>query len=374
MEDIIMRTPEKIKQIILITIFSFILVSCLKDNPLKIPFQSYSPISLDDGWEIADPADVGIDGEALKDIYKYVHEEGNLWQIRSLLVFRNNKLVAESYMKNSDDQTTPRAIWSCTKQVIGILTGIAVDHSLISVNKTLLDYLPQVSKYPEKSQITIETLLMMRSGIDYDNNGYNGGDAILAREEVSSSLDYIFGLKMHALPGVYRYKNSDPHLISAIIQEAAGKTLRDWAQEVLFDRIGIKRLEWLIYKDGITMGGYGIKTTPRELGKIGQLILNEGKWGNEQIVSKNWLDEMDSEKVPAAETQNPDLAFGYLWWKDTQRNLNCMWGRGGQLVLINKEKNLIIVITSETNTGGDFDLSLYDALPIYDRINSIATN
>jgi CubicO group peptidase (beta-lactamase class C family) len=49
-----------------------------------------------------------------------------------------------------------------------------------------------------------------------------------------------------------------------------------------------------------------------------------------------------------------------------------MWGRGGQLVMINKEKKLIVVITSETNTSGDFDLSLYDALPIYDRINGIA--
>jgi CubicO group peptidase (beta-lactamase class C family) len=373
MEDIIMKNLGKVKQVILITIFSFFLVSCLKDDPMKIPFQSYSPYSLDDGWGIAEPADVGIDGEALKEVYQFVHEDGNLWQIRSLLVFRNNKLVAESYMKNDDDRTTPRAIWSCTKQVIGILSGIAVDKGLISTDKVLLDYLPQVSKYHEKSMITIDNLLMMKSGIDYENDGYNGGDAILSREEPSSSLGYIFGFKIHAPQGThYKYKNSDPHLMSAILQEAAGQTLRDWAQEVLFDKIGIKRLEWLVYKDGITMGGYGIKTTPRELGKIGQLILNEGKWENEQIVSTNWINEMISEKVPATETLNPDLAFGYLWWKDTKCNLSCMWGRGGQLVMINKEKKLIVVITSETNTSGDFDLSLYDALPIYDRINSNA--
>jgi CubicO group peptidase (beta-lactamase class C family) len=373
MEDIIMQKQGKIKYIVLITFFSFILVSCLKDDPMKIPFQSYSPQNLDDGWEIVNPTDVGIDAEVLKEIYKYVHKDKNLWQLRSLLVFRNNKLAAESYMKDPNDRTTPRAIWSCTKQVIGILTGIAVDKGLFSVSDKISVYLPQVSKYPEKEEITIENLLMMKSGIDFDNDGYNGGDGILSRKEVSSSLDYIFGLKMHAIPGtVYRYKNSDPHLMSAIIQEATGKTMRNWAQEVLFNKIGITKLEWLTYKDGITMGGYGIKTTPRELGKIGSLVLNDGKWGSEQIVSKNWLYEMTSSKVPDGETHETNLTFGYLWWKDTERDLIFTWGRGGQFVFINRNKNLIVVMTSETNTSGDFNFSISEGLSIYDRINSIA--
>ena len=371
MEDSIMR---EIKYVILTVVFPFILASCLKDDPMKIPFESYSPYNLGDGWEISEPETVGIDGEALKEIYKYVHEDANVWQIRSLLVFRNNKLVAESYMKNKTDQTTPRAIWSCTKQVIGILTGIAVDKGFVSVEDKISDYLPQVFQYPDKKDITIENLLMMKSGIGFENDGHNGGPAVMAREEVASSIEYILGLKMHATPGTkFNYNDGDPFLISAVLQQATGKTTRDWAQEVLFNKTGITRLEWLVYKDGITMGGYGIKTTPRELGKIGQLILYEGIWNGEQIVSKRWIEEMTSAKVPATETKSTDFAFGYLWWKDTKRNMNCMWGRGGQLVFINKDKDLIVVITSETNTSGDFDFSAYDVLPVYDWINDITT-
>ena len=363
---------SKLKYAILIILLPFVLASCLKDGPMKIPFQTYSPHNLADGWEIAEPAETGIDEEALKEVYKYVHEDDNLWQIRSLLVFRNNKLVAESYVKSIDDRTTPRAIWSCTKQVVGILTGIAVDKGMIAVSDKISVHIPQVSQYSDRKEITIENLLMMKSGIDYDNDGYNGGDAIFAREEVTSSLEYIFGLKMHSAQGTqYKYKNADPHLLSAIIQEKAGKTTRDWAKEVLFDKIGITRLEWLIYKDGITMGSYGIKTTPRELGKFGQLILNDGMWGTERIVSSEWIEAMTSVKVPINETGSADFAFGYQWWVDAKRNVSCMWGRGGQLVFINKEKNLIVVVTGETNTGGDFNFSAYDALPIYDRINSI---
>ena len=63
----------------------------------------------------------------LTEIYKDFHADENIWQVRSLLVFRNGKLVAESYTKDDNDITTPRAIWSATKQVVGLLTGIALE-------------------------------------------------------------------------------------------------------------------------------------------------------------------------------------------------------------------------------------------------------
>jgi CubicO group peptidase (beta-lactamase class C family) len=353
----------------LTVILSFVLASCLKEEPLKIPFQSYTPTDIGDGWEIAEPASVGIDAEALKDVYRYVHAEDNVWQIRSLLVFKDNKLVAESYMKDRDDITNLHPIWSCTKQVIGILTGIAVDKGLIAVNDKIAEHLPQVSKYPDKSQITIENLLTMKSGINYNNDGYNGEDSKLAREIPSNSLDFVLGLGMHASVGTkYWYKNSDPHLLSAIIQEKVGKTTRDWAQEVLFDKIGVKNLEWRTYKDGITFGGFGILTTPREMGKIGQLVTNGGMWNDKEIVSKNWIDEMTLIKISPNETFYTDVGFGYLWWKDIKRNVNVAMGHGGQCILINKDKNLVVAITSERHPNGDKALSMYMALEIFEMI------
>ena len=354
-----------------IAIILFILVSCLTSDPLKLPFQSYIPQNLGDGWEIADPASVGIDGEALKDVYRYVHDENNVWQIRSLLVFKNNRLIAESYMKDSNDRTNLHPIWSCTKQVLGVLAGIAVDKSFISIDDTIADHLPQVYRHPEKSGVTIENLLTMKSGINYNNDGYFGEDSKLAREEPSNSLDFILGLGMHSSVGAqFRYKNSDPHIISAIIQERVGKTLRDWAQEVLFDKIGISRLQWRTYKDGITFGGFGILTTPREMGKIGQLVANNGIWNGEQVVSTNWVDEMIAARVSPGDIGINGLAFGYMWWKDINRTVNIAWGHGGQYILVNREKNLVVVITSERHPAGHHGLSVNSALSIYDHINN----
>jgi CubicO group peptidase (beta-lactamase class C family) len=345
-------------------------VSCLKDDPLKIPFQSFSPAHLDDGWEIATPAEAGIDGEALKEVYRYVHEDNNAWQIRSLLVFRNNKLVAESYMKERNDITHLHPLWSCTKGFIGILTGIAVDKGLISTEDKISDFFPNAPS--NKMDITIENLLTMKSGINYDNGGYNGGDGVLFREVPSNSIDFVFDLDMHAPPGtVFRYKNSDPHLISAIIQEKVGKTTRDWAKEVLFDKIGITRLEWRTYKDGVTFGGFGILTTPREMGKLGQLVANEGMWNGEQIVSANWINEMTTARVYDTPAEFKEMAFCYLWWKDIERNAAFTMGHGGQYIIVNKEKNLTIVITSEQHPAFEFSLLPDEVVLIYDRINSI---
>jgi len=177
---------------------------------------------------------------------------------------------------------------------------------------------------------------------------------------------------MHASPGTFRYKNSDPHLISGIIQQKAGKTTRDWAKEVLLDKIGITRLEWRTYKDGVTFGGFGILTTPREMGKIGQLVANGGMWNGEQIVSSHWIDEMTTEKVFDALTEfSKDMAFCYLWWKDIKRGAFFTMGHGGQFIIVNKNKNLTIVVTSEQHPAFEHGLLPNDAVEIYDRINNI---
>ena len=212
--------------VIIILIVSFLSVTCLTGEIIKIPFQSFSPANLGDGWEITTPEEAGIDGEALKEVYKYVHYEENVWQIRSLLVFRNNKLIAESYMKDPEDRTNLHPMWSVTKGFIGILAGIAVDNELFSIEDKISNFFPNAPS--DKSEITIENLLTMTSGINYNNDGYNGEDGKLFREVPSNSIDFVLGLDMRTSPGAsFYYKNSDPHLISAIIQEKVGKKTRD---------------------------------------------------------------------------------------------------------------------------------------------------
>jgi len=363
---------NKLLAVFFILLTSLLSTTCLLDDPLKLPFQTYVPQNIGDGWEIATPASVGIDEEALRDLYRYAHESSEIWQIRSLLIIKDNKLVAESYMKDPADRINPTAVWSCTKQFVGVLTGIAVDQGLINIYDPISKYLPNVP--PEKSSITIENLLTMSSGINYTNGGK---EDTLREQKPSNIIDFFLGLGMRWLPGeAFNYNDLDPTLVSAILQKVTGLTLRDWAREVLFEKIGIRRLDWKTYKDGTTMGGWGILATPREMAKIGQLVLDEGKWKGEQIVSSEWINEMTSGKVIAdmAVINNivvGKILFGYLWWSDDIENKDkeiWMSGAGGQLVNIYKAKDLIAVITSEPNTEPGFWFGGGD---VFERIEGI---
>lgn len=343
-----------------------LMASCLKEDDLKKPFNSFQPPALDDGWEISDPEAENVDPVALESIYRDFHDDSDIWQVRSLLVFRNGKLVAESYTKDDSDRVTPRAIWSATKQVMGMLTGIALEKQVIgSVADPISGYLPETERFPDKKDIRVEDLLTMRSGIAYSNDGLPGQTDDILRQLPDRITDFILGLPLEYSPGdTFRYKDGDPQLLASVIQAQVGKPTSEWAKEVLFDHLEIKNLHWNSYKDGVTFGGFGILTTPREMAKFGQLLLDGGSWKGVQLVSEAWLEEMTAVR----EENAFGYTFGYLWWVDEDRGLKYMSGHGGQYVFIHPAKKLLVVMTAEVNTQGDFQFNRAKALGWVDRV------
>jgi CubicO group peptidase (beta-lactamase class C family) len=347
----------------------FLLSACLKEEPMKKSYEGFAPVDINDGWELSYPSAENVDSIALDEIYKDFYADDKTWLTKSLLVFRNGKLIAESYLKDNNDRTRQDAIWSCTKQVNGIITGIAIHHGFIgSVEDSIGKYLPEyIDNYPDKKGITIRHLLTMNSGLSFDNG--NDNDKIRQRK-VDSSTEYLLGLGLSNDPGTkFKYKDSDPQLISAIVQQATGKTLDEYGKEVLFDPLGITNYQWTRYIDGITLGSYGILTNPREMAKVAQCVLDSGQCNNQQVIPMEWLNQMLTPHVPNAHN---DFAFGYLWWIDPGRELYFMWGHGGQHAFILPSKQLLIVITSFTQVDDDVALPVEYLLGYIDRIAAAA--
>ena len=124
---------------------------------------------------------------------------------------------------------------------------------------------------------------------------------------------------------------------------------------------------WVRYKDGIALGGYGIETTPREMAKIALCVANGGMYNGKQVVSGTWIEEMTTQLVLL---EDSDYSFGYYWWIDIERDVYFMWGHGGQFAFIIPSKKLVVVMTSIPNTQGDYQIQADEALPIVDRIIS----
>jgi CubicO group peptidase (beta-lactamase class C family) len=353
-----------------VLIISLFLSSCIKEGDLTRPFTTFQPADIGDGWLISNPSVENVDSLALIDIYKDLYAHDKAWALKSMLVFRNGKLIAESYLKDDADRTRYNAIWSCTKQVTGIATGIALTEDYIqSLDDSISKYLPdEVALHPDKKNITIANLLTMRSGIYFDNG--NETD-VFRTHSTESSVDYVLGDELKWEPGThYQYNDGAPQIVSAIIQKTTGMTLANYTKQKFFSKIGLTRYEWKDYSDGLTLGAFGLMMPPRELAKVAQCVCDNGKWKDEQIIPLEWLDQMLTIRVPNVHN---DVGFGYFWWISDERNLCYMHGHGGQYAAIYPLKRIVVVATSlEQIEESDFGFSIDDLLSFSDRINAIA--
>ena len=353
------------------TVFLILLaVSCLKDDDLNLPFSSMEPRALNDGLEISTPSKENIDSNALQDIYRGIYSNEDLWSLRSLLVFRNGKLVAETYLKDESDLINRHLVWSCTKQVIGILAGIAFEQgNLQNLDDPIDDYFDsELENHQDKSQITLRQLLTMRSGIAYENDDVGGQTDKLLRQKPDNSVDFILSLPLNAAPGdEFYYKDGDPHLFSAILQKTIGRPTDEWADDQLFSKIGIQNINWVRYRDGITLGGFGIETTPREMAKFGLLVQNKGTMNGNEVVSEAWISEMVSSQTYIDE----EYDMGFYWWIHKPTGYYYMAGHGGQYVIIDPSKDLMVVMTAFPNTQGKYQVQFEEALPLVQEISSV---
>lgn len=351
--------------ITLLTLSLFLLNGCLKDDALNLPFISYQPKNINDGLILSTPSDEDVNAELLNDIYNDIYNDENLWSLRSLLVFRNGNLISEAYLKDEADITQRHIVWSCTKQVMGVITGIAKDKGLIAdVNNPISDYFDsEIQNHQNKADLTIRNLLTMKSGIDYSNEEQT--DELL-RQIPDNSIEFVLNRPISSPQGTeFHYNDGNPHLLSAMIQKVVSKPVDEFADEWLFSKIEMTNYNWVRYKDGVSLGGFGIETTPRELSKIALCVADSGKWKGQQIVSSDWIDEMTSMQT---QIDNFNYSFGYFWWIDETRNICFMWGAGGQFAFIVPEKNLVVVMTSLPNTKGEHEIQADEALGIVDRI------
>jgi len=139
-------------------------------------------------------------------------------------------------------------------------------------------------------------------------------------------------------------------LLSAVLQKATGRSLPDFAREALFEPLGVKDFYWTSLKASGELAGHaGLRLRPRDMAKIGQLLLNEGVWNGRRIVSKEWLDESVRPLYPV--TWNADR-YGFQWWVGKSRVGErtfpwiAAWGLGGQRVFVVPESNLVVAINA----------------------------
>lgn len=290
-------------------------------------------------------------------------------RLRSLIVSHKGQIVLERYYHGAR-AAQPANIKSASKSVIAALVGIAISRGLIaSVDQGIGDYFPELARDPEsrKRDITIEDLLTMRSGLE-STSGRNYG----AWVQSPNWVRFVLRRPLVDEPGTrVEYSTGSSHLLSAILTKAAGKSTWQFAQEALAKPLGFTLARWMTDPQRIYFGGNEMLMTPRQMIEFGELYLNGGKAGDQQVIAKSWIDRT---RVPRGRSRwGSDREYGYGFWirPFAGHDSYYAWGYGGQFIFIIPGRDLVIVTTSRSDVSRE-RRDHHDA--IYGMVEQIASS
>ncbi|WP_271078292.1 serine hydrolase domain-containing protein [Aurantiacibacter sp. MUD61] len=290
---------------------------------------------------------------------------GEVGRTTSVLVMQDGATIFEEYYDDGG-AVARRNTRSATKTITAMLAGIAIDQgSIPSVNARVLDFFPDhtpANPDPRKSAMTVEALLTMSSPLECDDsNPWSRG-----HEERMYTIEDWPGFYLDLPPRgfaawaqgpnsapygrAFQYCTAGTATLGALIENATGSELEDFAQTHLFDPLGITGAEWQFSPLGLAQGGGGMGLTTRDLGALGQLFLHD----QQGVLPEGWASEMMQERVSVPSQDG--TGYGYLTWLQSFANggqtyrAALMNGNGGNKVIVVPELNAVAVITT-TNYG-----------------------
>lgn len=302
------------------------------------------------------PEDIGCSQDSLNVmddiIYNFKQKD-----FRGLIVIKDNKLVIEYYY-HQFWRNHIHDIRSAGKSITAMLLGVAIQEGLIqNVEQDVYSFFPK-AKYPsmheDYKKVKLIHLLNMVSGLDADSDdgktpGYAG--KWIGKDEW---VQYLLSVPLAREPGEqWIYADINAVLIGAIIEETSGMSLRDFAQQKVFDPLGIKEYYWYTNAANQTGGAGNLYISSLDFAKLGLLVANKGKWGDTQLADYTYMDRLLTENSPAIGDYN-SLADGYgmLWYRSTRtfgsKEISYLWasGNGGNHLIVIPEENMVIAMTA----------------------------
>jgi CubicO group peptidase (beta-lactamase class C family) len=350
--------------------------------PLAAPAGCDAPEAMADGWAVAAPQKDGLDARLICAIGPTLDKVRDA-DANGVVVVRHGVLVYEHYFVAGIEYgpDTLHDVRSITKSIVAILTGIAFDRGwLKSLDAPVFSFFPEHAdlRSPENDRITLQDLLTMTSGLAWPELAVPYQDpANVERQMMADAHPYRFVLAqpLAATPGsVWNYNSGGVELLGAVLQKVSRQPIDRFAKEALFEPLGIGNWQWGQMPNGRFSASGGLWLRPRDLAKIGQLVLNHGVWHGRRIVSAAWIKAMtERQVVPGWPINSQGLySYGYLWFLARSSIDNRNIGRvvaigfGGQRLYVVPSEDLVVVGSaghyrgknSEQGVAGEMALDL----------------
>jgi len=326
----------------------------LEEQAVDDAYQYAVPPADNDGWQTRSLDDAGIPLQPLAVLVSRIRD-GTFPRVYSVLLVKDGKLVFEEYFAGHHRyQTQP--MHSVSKSVTSILVGIAVDQGLIGVDDpahTYFDDYRGLEWIDQPYEITVRDLLAMAHGTDWDERSRPLSDPKNSIRAMLYSDDWLRFTLDHKLvepPGKrFNYAGGMTVLLGEIVARASGRDLGDFAEGNLFQPMGIDSEGWHRSRRGTVNAQGGLVLRPRDMAKIGQLMLDKGTWQGHRVVSETWVEAALQHRV----TAEIGWGYGYQWRLgqapigDELIDLFFASGRGGQHIIVVPSLRLVGVFTAQ---------------------------
>lgn len=297
----------------------------------------------DDFWKASAPATEGVDADRLRAAVRSVEERA--LPVHAFLVARNGRLVLERYGVDAGRQLGPddlHELYSTAKTVTAMLLGMAIaERRVAGVRARALEHFGEAEigdRSAAKERITLEDLLTMRSGLEFRE----GSEHELFFQPPAAAVRFL-SRPMVAEPGTrWNYSTGNSQILAEILRRATGVDPGAWARQRIFEPLGIRRVRWGTDAGGTTFGGFGLWLRPRDLARLGWMLLRRGRWMGEAVVPGGWIDASARALV---ETGQPAGGYGYHCWMPKVGGFATR-GYLGQTVYLFPDRDLLVLFNA----------------------------
>ena len=312
------------------------------------------------------PESAGLDSRHMSGI-GVAFLNGRLRNLHGVVVMRSGQLVFEQYFTGHDERLgmplgqvafgpdTLHDVRSVTKSVVSLLYGIALEDGHVPplecpLLEALPDY-PDLERGPARMRIRVKHALTMTMGTEW-NEGIPYSDPRNDERRMAVAADryrFVLDRSLTTPPGErWNYNGGATAVIAALVARGTGRPLLDYAKERLFDPLGIEHLAWMSDNGREPSAAAGLRLRPRDVAKIGQLVLDGGRWEDRQVVPAAWLKESVEPRIDV----EPLVRYGYFWWLGAASvgDIPAPWiaavGNGGQRLFVLPELELVVAVTA----------------------------
>lgn len=239
-------------------------------------------------------------------------------------------------------------IYSASKTFTAVAICLAESEGLLKLSDKVVDYFQEelTGKEPKYlKDMTIEDLMTMRTGHEITTL-----EVHYYEERIGNWVKHFLNFPLPYPPGThFEYNNGATYMLSVILQKASGQKLRDYLMPRIFDPLQIYNPQWDSCPQGYNKGYIGLHLTTEQLSRMGQLLLNGGKWDGKQLIPEEYVTAITKKQVDNPGYWDDDemgSGYGYQCWRNTIPNSFRLDGLYGQFCVVLPDYDAVITTTS----------------------------